>query len=94
MFSEARPLIETLSLEPHHKLNDPFKMQTWIGNRNGVEIIAMTPGKSETYGCPNIGVLPASLAAYNLINHFEPDIVINAGTAGGFVGRKVSVGEV
>lgn len=45
---------------------------------------ALPAGKDPIYGIDSVGTVPAALAAYSLLSAFKPDILINAGTAGGF----------
>jgi 5'-methylthioadenosine nucleosidase len=41
-------------------------------------------GKCAVNGVDNVGTVPASLTAYLAIQALDPDLVISAGTAGGF----------
>lgn len=41
-------------------------------------------GKHAVHGVDNVGTIPAALAAYLAVQAFTPDLVISAGTAGGF----------
>ena len=51
----------------------------------------VTPGKCESHGVDNVGTVPAAVAVYAAVSAFKPDLVVNAGTAGGF---KVGFEEV
>ena len=42
----------------------------------------------------NVGTVPAALTAYLAIQAFRPDIVISAGTAGGFRSRGAAIADV
>jgi len=41
-------------------------------------------GKCSRFGVDNVGTTPAALSTYLAITQMSPDLVINAGTAGGF----------
>lgn len=42
----------------------------------------------------NVGTVPAAVAAYLAVQSFAPDLVVNAGTAGGFKSRGAAIGDV
>lgn len=46
-----------------------------------VDVLA---GKDPVYLVDSVGTVPAALATFSLLQGFRPDILINAGTAGGF----------
>ena len=51
-------------------------------------------GQCTTHGVDNIGTQPATLATYIAIEHLRPDLLINAGTCGGFQSRGAQIGDV
>lgn len=51
-------------------------------------------GKCKATGVDNVGTVPAALTAYLAIQAFKPDIVISAGTAGGFRSRGAAIADV
>ena len=42
----------------------------------------------------NVGTVPASVAAYLALQTFSPDLLIIAGTAGGFKARGAAIGDI
>jgi len=54
----------------------------------------VTNGKCRINGVDLVGTVPAALAAYLSIEATKPDLVINAGTAGGFHGMGGAIGDV
>ena len=64
------------------------------GHLNGMKITVVKNGKSSKFGVDNVGTIPATLAAYIAITTIQPDLVINAGTAGGFQRKNASIGDV
>jgi hypothetical protein len=44
----------------------------------------VVPGKDQETGVDNVGTVPAAVATYATIDKLKPDLLINAGTSGGF----------
>ncbi len=95
MGSEAAPLIEALGLEQQKDIypkNTPFK--TYTGLHFGKQILLSVGGRDEDHGIDNVGTLPASLMTWLAVEYFHPDIIINAGTAGGLSEQGCEIGDV
>ena len=91
----SKKLLLYLFIEP---LDLPGSLLTscvaYQGEINEVKIIVVTNGKSTKYGVDNVGTIPAALAAHIAISNIQPDLVINAGTAGGFKRKSAAIGDV
>jgi 5'-methylthioadenosine nucleosidase len=94
MIAEARPLVTKLKLRASMTSDAQFKFDTWEGEIEGCEIMIKTLGVDSRFQCPKIGPLPAALATYKLIEEFEPELVLNVGSAGGFLEKGMQMGEV
>ncbi|MCA0894362.1 phosphorylase family protein [Microbulbifer agarilyticus] len=95
MEEEARPVIDALGLSADSRLHDqdlPFV--TYRGESAGLAISATVSGHDHRYAVDNIGPVAATLMAYTTVDHFAPDLVISAGTAGGFSARSAAIGTV
>jgi nucleoside phosphorylase len=96
MEAEARPLIDELKLEHDPSFGDsrlPF--QYFRGQLDGrIELLLSLSGKHDVHQVDNIGTEPAILNAYVTFSRFQPDLCINAGTAGGFRSRGCEIGDV
>lgn len=95
MQEEARPLIDALGLEPAPGLHDrdlPFV--TYVGSADSLEVSVTVSGHDNRFEVDNIGPVAATLMSYTTIDHFAPDLVISAGTAGGFAARGAHIGTV
>lgn len=90
---EAKPIIKSLNLEPEEISIGTLPFLAWTGEVNGTEIMLMTLGADPRFGCPNIGTNAAVLCAQKLIEIFQPDILLNIGTAGGMNGQT-TIGKV
>ena len=90
MQAEARPLIERLKLERQPTLGVPVEM---YGDPDG-PVTLVTNGRDAVTGVDNIGTQPATLAAWLAIERCKPDLLLNAGTAGGFAERGAVIGDV
>lgn len=100
MEAEARPLIDELALEYDPNFGDPrlpfkhFRGQLGGPSNRKIELLLSLSGKHEVHQVDNIGTEPAALNAYVTLSRFQPDLCINAGTAGGFRCRGCEIGDV
>lgn len=94
MAEEARPVIEALSLKETAKPDPMLPMRAYAGQHGTMSITLVTNGADPRYGVDNAGTQAATLAAYLGIGSVRPDLVINAGTAGGFSERGGAIGKV
>ncbi len=96
MEAEARPLINALDLKRDRKFGDPtLPFEHYTGDYSEtLELLVSLNGKDKRYGVDNIGTEPATLNAYITLQHYKPDLLINAGTAGGFLARGAEIGDV
>lgn len=95
MESEALPLIHELSLI---KQQQPFPkqlpFQLYKGKFGGFEISLMTSGVDPLHQVDNVATIPATLMTYLAIEKLQPELIINAGTAGGIAIKGCAIGEV
>ncbi|XP_073279075.1 5'-methylthioadenosine nucleosidase-like isoform X2 [Primulina huaijiensis] len=86
MQTEASPLVNKFQLT--EDLDSVFpKGVPWVryhGKYKDLSINIVCPGKDNTLGVDGVGTVSASLLTYASVQAFQPDIIINAGTAGGF----------
>ncbi|CAB80201.1 putative protein [Arabidopsis thaliana] len=59
-----------------------------------LNINIVCPGKDSTLGVESVGTVPASLVTYASILAIQPDLIINAGTAGGFKAKGACISDV
>lgn len=85
----TRPALDDL-LQTHYytcsstRLMGPAPCVTFSGTHNGLQVHVVWNGKDRDTGVDNVGTVPASLSTYLAVLAFKPDIVISAGTSGGF----------
>ncbi|MEL6795640.1 MAG: 5'-methylthioadenosine nucleosidase [Planctomycetota bacterium] len=95
MRAEARPLIERLGLR---SVPVPWDVRLppklWTGTHGGVEVDLVWLGEDARHGVDLIGTSAATLATSLLLSHRSIDVVISAGTAGGFASRGGVIGKV
>ena len=95
MSQEAKPIIERLNMvliEGGFDNQLPFEI--YKGAIKESEINLVINGKDKTYEVDNVATQPATLSAYVTIDKLKPDLLINAGTAGGFKGKGANIGTV
>jgi hypothetical protein len=54
-----------------------------------LKLSVVVNGKCSRFGVDNVGTTPAALSTYLAITQMNPDLVINAGTAGGFKSKVI-----
>jgi 5'-methylthioadenosine nucleosidase len=59
-----------------------------------LQVSVVVNGKCDRFGVDNVGTTPAALYSYLAVKHCEPDLIINAGTAGGFKAKGAGIGDV
>ncbi|MCG8472371.1 MAG: hypothetical protein MI742_10995 [Desulfobacterales bacterium] len=95
MTDEAKPFIEALELKKLAcGLGDALPMEVYTGSVEGANLIVVVGGKDQRFGVDNVATQPATLSAYLAIEQFKPDLLINAGTAGGFKAKGAEIGDV
>ncbi|CAH9056631.1 unnamed protein product [Cuscuta europaea] len=96
MQTEATPLVNKFQLA--EDVDSPFpKGVPWVryyGNYKDLIINIVCPGKDSVLGVDSVGTVSASLLTYASIQALKPDLIINAGTAGGFKAKGASIGDV
>jgi len=97
MEQEAKPFIEHMGLIP---VEGFFPPQTpylaFEGQQGTCKVTVITFGKDKVYGTgvDNVGTVPSSLATFLALQKIEVDLVINAGTCGGFKRKDLGIGDV
>lgn len=92
--AEARPVIDGLGLNHKGKLLSPLPMEFYEGKYNSLNIDLVTSGKCDRFNVDNVGPQAAILNAATAIGRLQPDLIINPGTAGGFVSAGARIGDV
>lgn len=62
----------------------PAPCVTWSGPVSGLQVHIAWNGRCATHGVDQVGTTAAALTTYLAVQAFKPDVVISAGTAGGF----------
>lgn len=94
MPAEAKPLIEHFGLIHHPNLFGALPPIAYKGVYKNIELMVVVNGKDQQLGVDLVGTQPATLAAHLAIEHFNPDLIINAGTAGAFARNGSQIGNV
>lgn len=94
MQEEAKPIIAHLHLSLDDGLDKALPMKVYKGKVRGAKIILVLNGHDKTFGVDNVATQPASIATLLTIKKFNPDLIINAGTAGGFHRKGAKIGDV
>jgi 5'-methylthioadenosine nucleosidase len=97
MEAEAAPLLQYLQL-PEVASPGPewIPCKTYSGDYKNLRLTVVTNGKwvgKNNHVVDNVGTTPAAIAAFAAISALKPNLVINAGTAGGFKGKGACIGD-
>ncbi|WCJ39783.1 5'-methylthioadenosine nucleosidase [Euphorbia peplus] len=96
MQTEAMPLVNKFQLkeEPQSGFLKGVPWVRYHGVYKDLNIDLVWPGKDPNLGVDSVGTIPASLVTYASIQSLQPDLIINAGTAGGFKAKEACIGDV
>ena len=94
--AEGMGFAEQLGLEDRGRLDPRLPAHWWSGRVGSLplEIAVAFAGRDPDHGVDRIGTVAAALAGYKLCRAFEPDLLVNAGTCGGFQARGGEVGSI
>ncbi|KAI3738636.1 hypothetical protein L2E82_28682 [Cichorium intybus] len=96
MDSEALPIVEHFKLSRDDGSLFPLNVP-WIryhGSYKDLNLNVIYPGEDPDFGINSVGTVPASLVTYASIQAIKPDLLINAGTAGGFKVKGACIFDV
>ncbi|TYH85579.1 hypothetical protein ES332_D02G277700v1 [Gossypium tomentosum] len=96
MQTEALPVVNKFQLieNPHSSFPKGVPWIHYHGAYKDIIINLVWPGKDLTFGVDSVGTISASLVTYASIQALQPDLIINAGTAGGFKEKGAAIGDV
>ena len=96
MRAEARPLLEHIRATERElpETVGPLPIQWHDARVGGLNVVVSVNGPDRRRGVDEIGTQPAALNAYVTMVHRRPDLVISAGTAGGWTRHDTHVGDV
>lgn len=95
MSAEGLGFAKGIGLEPRGRLHPSLPGDWWSGPAEAgrLDVAVAFAGLDPEHGVDRIGTVPASLAALEVCRAFPPDLLVNAGTCGGFVARGGRVGS-
>lgn len=96
MHAEAEPVVRELGLLPVETppWASPVPMRLWQGRVGANEVDLVVNGLDRETGLDLIGTQAATAATMLGCEAFKPDLVVSAGTCGGFTKRGGAIGKV
>jgi len=99
MEAEAAPFVDYLKLKKDESFfPSNVSFEAFVGNHNSCDVTVVTNGKDSVYGTnvDNVGTVPAALITYLTLQKYDGkvDLLINAGTCGGFRSKGAEIGDV
>ena len=93
MGAEASSLLVSLQAVAVHGA-PPLSVKWFSAQRHGSELLIALNGRDRRFGVDSIGTDAAVLNTYAVIERFQPDLLISAGTAGGWRRADGEIGDV
>lgn len=96
MEGEAAALIAAFGLKPR-ALPAPltrYPFRWFEGDYRGLTVRLAIAGRDTRDGIDLIGLEPAAVGAFALIQDFSPDLLVNAGTCGSFASKGAAIARV
>jgi len=93
MRDEAAPVVAALGAVPMEVPKG--RVHEWYeARRAGVRVVIAVNGVEPRHGLDGIGVEPAVMNTSAVLDHVQPDLVVSAGTAGGWASRGGTIGAL
>ena len=93
MGAEAAPVLDALDASPIEAV-PPLPFAWYRATRGGCEVVVAVNGRDARHAVDKIGTQPAALNTYLVVERHRPDLVITAGTAGGWARAGGEIGDV
>lgn len=93
MRAEALPIVAALGAVERPAV-PPLVSRWFVSESHGAEILIAVNGVDRRFGVDSIGTEAAALTTYLVIGEFRPELVVSAGTAGGWQRSGASIGDV
>lgn len=95
MQQEAQPIIDSLELiEADRAIHPQLPMRCYQKQLGSFQLSLIVSGIDDRHQVDNIGSEAATLMAYEAITQLKPDLLISAGTAGGFAKKGAQIGTI
>jgi 5'-methylthioadenosine nucleosidase len=95
MNKEAQPIIEHMKMKQiEHTMDSQLPVSAYEVELEKGSVILVVSGKCNSHGVDRIGTQGLNLVAWEALKAFKPDLLINAGTAGGFQKQGAVPGDV
>jgi 5'-methylthioadenosine nucleosidase len=92
--AEAMPLVERLMLAEQPAVDPCLRQRHFAGTVGTVHVDLLTNGTDPRSGTDRVGTDASTMAAYMAIRKLAPDLLVNAGTCGGFEAQGGHVGDI
>ena len=79
---------------PWRRYKTPTSAVSYSGKVGGLDVHLAQNGPSTEYGICKVGTTAAFLTTYLSLDVFKPDLVISAGTAGGFKSNGADIASI
>ena len=92
MEAEGTPLAERLNLNDPVELHHGLPARVREGQVGEVNVFLVFNGRDPDHGVDRIGLEHAAVTTWALLEKMKPQLLVNAGTCGGFLSRGATIG--
>lgn len=93
MEAEAAPVVRAMAAQPIAvPAGRPHRW--YLASRAGARVVVAVNGPDARFGVDGVGPEPAVMNTIAAVERFRPDLVVSAGTSGGWVSRGGEIGKV
>jgi nucleoside phosphorylase len=93
MEAEARPVVESIGAREVEGAT-PLPARFFVARAGDFDVVIAVNGRDPRHGVDSIGTEAAALTTWEVIRRFDPELVISAGTAGGWQAKGACIGDV
>ena len=93
MEAEARPIIAALGAVETDGA-PPLPAKFFVARVRDRDVVVAINGKDPRHHVDSIGTEAAALTTFEVVRRFAPDVLISAGTAGGWQSKDARIGDV
>lgn len=93
MEAESRPVIERLGAREVDGA-PPLPARFFLARIGRCDVVVAVNGRDRRRGVDSIGTDAAALTTLEVVRRFSPDVLISAGTAGGWQSKGARIGDV
>jgi 5'-methylthioadenosine nucleosidase len=94
MHAEADPFLKFFELDAIESPEPKLPIRAYRGQTQHFDVVALVNGLDPRHEVDRVGPTPAAHSALLGLNHYRPDLVMSAGTAGAFASEGSGIADI